>query len=74
MADFDFAGEGGDGAVIADVQPRSDFLGKFWRFNARAGSGFLKSGRVFSDGEDGDSRAEDFEEVAASQFELVERR
>ena len=46
-------------------------LGSSRRLDARAGRGFLEAGGVRCDGENGDTSAEDFEEIAAGKLKLM---
>ena len=74
LSDFRLARESRYAAVFADVQPRANVLWQVfivetpvtWRR-------FLRGWRIFRNREYGDSSAKNLEEVAARQFELMDR-
>jgi hypothetical protein len=57
LADFDFASEGGEKAIVADVQPGGNLFRKLWGLDARAGSGLLSCEGVLGYCKDGDASA-----------------
>src|SRR5262249_13154917 len=62
----------GDHPVFADVQPGSDFLGKFFTVETAWARGcFLHGGGVFHYRKNRESRPENLEEIAPAQRKLV---
>ena len=72
LTDFGFAGEGGDDAVFADVEPCGDVVGSGSLWKWREGAVSCVAARGFcGDGEDGNAGTEELEEIAAGETEVM---
>src|SRR5208282_1046627 len=70
LPDLDLAGEDGDAAVFADMQPGADFL-REWLAAARAATGFLRRSVCRNRQGNDHARSGEFEEIAAAPIEMM---